>query len=140
LPTSQPKTTRSSIRVAAYIAAITDDTRRAECRALITLMRKLTCQPAKMWGSSIVGFGCYHYKYDSGREGDAPLIGFSSRKPDISVYLLASGPAQKGLLARLGRHKMGKACLSIRRLSDVSAATLEDLIADSVAESKRRYG
>ena len=93
-----------------------------------------------MWGNSIVGFGSYHYRYDSGREGDACATGFSARKSDISVYLSASGERQEQLLAQLGRHKMGKACLSIRRLSEVDVNVLEQLVVDSVAEIKRRYG
>ena len=92
-----------------------------------------------MWGTSIVGFGSYHYKYASGREGDACLTGFSSRKGDISVYL-TSFPGQEELLAKLGKHKMGKACLYIRKISDVDLTVLEQLIVGCVAEQNRRYG
>ena len=93
-----------------------------------------------MWGTSIVGFGSYHYKYESGREGDSCLTGFSSRKGDISVYLLASFPGHDELLAKLGKHKIAKACLYIRKLSDVDLKTLEKLVAGSVKEVKRRHG
>ena len=93
-----------------------------------------------MWGSSIVGFDSYHYKYKSGREGDSAVTGFSSRKGDLSVYLVASSPGQEQLLARLGQHKMGKSCLYIRKLADVNIGVLEQLIAGSVAEVKRRHG
>src|SRR5262245_23420952 len=98
------KATRAS--VAAYIAAIEDEERRADCKALVKLMTSITRKPATMWGPSIVGFGSYHYRYKSGHEGDMCIAGFSSRKPNISIYLLAQGPAQRELLARLGKHKM----------------------------------
>lgn len=93
-----------------------------------------------MWGAGIVGFGSYHYRYESGREGDWAVAGFSPRKGDISVYLMAEAPGQAELLSRLGRHKMGKACLYIRKLADVDVEVLAQLVADSVAEVKRRYG
>ncbi len=103
-------------------------------------MSKITSHPPIMWGSSIVGFDSYHYKYASGREGDMCLTGFASRKGDISVYLLAKGPRQEQLLEKLGRHKMGKGCLYIRRLDDVDVKVLEQLIAGSVAEVKTQHG
>ena len=92
-----------------------------------------------MWSSSIVGFGSYHYRYESGREGDSCLTGFASRKGDISVYVMASIEGQDKLLAELGRHKMGKACLYIRKLADVDPRILERLIAGSIAETMRRH-
>ena len=137
---AENKTKVTNASVDDYLAAIEDSTRRADCTALVKLMVEITKQPPVMWGSSIVGFGSYHYKYESGREGDACVTGFSSRKGDISVYLSASGAQQEQLLAKLGRHKMGKACLSIRRLSEIDLKVLEQLIADSVAEVRRRYG
>jgi hypothetical protein len=93
-----------------------------------------------MWGPTIVGFDSYHYRYESGHEGDACVAGFSSRKPDLTVYVLASGPGQEEFLSSLGKHKMGKACLYIRKLSDVDTKVLDRLISGSVAEVKRRYG
>lgn len=137
---AENKTKVTNASVDDYLAAIEDSTRRADCTALVKLMVKITKQPPAMWGSSIVGFGSFHYKYDSGREGDACVTGFSSRKSDISVYLSASGAQQEQLLAKLGRHKMGKSCLYIRRLSEVDLKVLEQLIADSVVEVRRRYG
>lgn len=92
-----------------------------------------------MWGTSIVGFGSYHYKYESGREGDAPLAGFSSRKGDITLYLASGFPGQEELLAKLGKHKTGKGCLYIRKLSDVDLKTLEQLIVESHAERRRNH-
>lgn len=122
-----------------YIDAIEGEERRDDCRALVKLMSKITKHKPVMWGPSIVGFGRYHYKYDSGREGDSCLTGFSSRKGDISVYLVASGPDQENLLKRLGKHKMGKACLYIRKLRDVDLKILEQLVSGSVAEVKHRF-
>ena len=96
------------------------------------------CEP-KLWGTGIVGFGTYHYTYPSGHEGDACLTGFASRKGDISIYLMCGIDGQEALLAKLGKHKMGKACLYIRRLADIDLPILEQLIAHSVAEVRRRY-
>lgn len=134
------KTRPTPARVEDYLAAIADDPRRADCVALAAMMARITQQKATMWGPGIVGFGSYHYRYDSGREGDACLTGFASRKGDISVYLTASFPGQDALLARLGRHRMGKACLYLRRLADVDTQVLEQLVAGSVAEVRRRHG
>ena len=103
-------------------------------------MARATKQKPVMWGTSIVGFGSYHYKYESGREGDSCLTGFSSRKGDISVYLMADFPGRDELLAKLGRYKMAKACLYLRRLSDVDLKVLELLVAGSATEVQRRYG
>ncbi|MBK7613695.1 MAG: DUF1801 domain-containing protein [Vitreoscilla sp.] len=137
---SENKTKANDNSVAAHIAAITDEARRADCEALVTLMSRATGHGPVMWGGSIVGFGSYHYRYESGREGDSCLTGFASRKADISVYLVAGFAGQDELLARLGRHKMAKACLSLRRLSDVDLQVLEQLVAGSVAEVRRRHG
>jgi hypothetical protein len=133
------KTKPTAASVQQYLAAIADPERRADCQAIAKMMRKVTQQEAKMWGSSIVGFGQYRYVYDSGHSGESSLTGFSARKTDISVYLVAAGAEQAALLARLGKHKMGKACLTIRRLADVDAQVLEQLVAESVAEVKKRY-
>lgn len=137
---AENKTAPTGASVAAHLAAIDDPTRRADCKALVKMMTRVTGQKPKMWGPSIVGFGSYHYKYDSGREGDSCLAGFASRKADLVVYLVGSPPGQDALLARLGKHKMGKACLYLRTLKDVDADVLEQLVAGSVAEVKRRHG
>lgn len=134
------KTKATKASVAGYIKAIEDEERRDDCRQLVKLMTSVTGQPATMWGPSIVGFGSYHYKYESGHEGDMCVTGFSSRKPNISIYLVAEGAAQKKLLARLGKHKMSKACLYVRRMSDIDDNILRELIAGSIAEIRRRYG
>jgi hypothetical protein len=136
---SENKTKVSDASVDAYLEAIEDPARRTDCQALVRLMQTITRERPRMWGSSIVGFGSYHYRYESGREGDSCATGFSSRKTDISVYLTASFPGQEALLARLGKHKMGKACLSIRRLSDIEIGVLEQLVAGSVEAVRERY-
>jgi hypothetical protein len=137
---AENKTKATDANVDEHIAAIGSEEQRKDCLSLVKLMSKITKAKPRLWGPSIVGFGSYHYKYESGREGDAGLTGFASRKNGIVVYLVASGPDQDALLARLGRHKMGKSCLYIRRLSEVDAQVLEQLVAGSVAEVKRRYG
>jgi hypothetical protein len=131
------KTTLTEASVEEYIANIAEEGRRADCTALAKLMSAVTRKPPKMWGSAIVGFGQYHYQYDSGREGDMCLAGFSSRKADLTVYVLTEG--QEALLAKLGKHRRSKACLYLKRLADVDQAVLKKLIAASVAEVKRRY-
>lgn len=137
----ETKTRPTDVDVASFLAGVPDASRRADCQALAELMSRATgCAPT-MWGSSIVGFDRYRYRYASGHEGDCCVVGFSPRKADISVYLMAgfdSDPA-RGLLARLGRHRLGKACLYIRRLSDVEPSILEDLVRDATAQIKRRH-
>ncbi len=134
------KTQATKVSAAAYIAAIIDEGRRADCAALAKLISKATKLKPVMWGPSIVGFGSYHYKYESGREGDMCLVGFSSRASAISVYLMTTTAQQKQLLERLGKYKMAKACLSIRKLSDIDTTILEKLILGSMAEVKRQHG
>lgn len=116
---NENKTKPNTASVAAFLAAIEGDERRNDCEALLALMRKVTGKPAVLWGSSIIGFDAFHYKYASGHEGDMAVTGFSPRKAEISIYLTAPGADQADLLAQLGRHKMGKACLYIRKLSDI---------------------
>ena len=137
----EAKTKPTEVSVTSYFAAIDDDSRRQDCKELAALMRRVTGCAPKMWGSSIVGFDSYYYKYESGHEGESCVVGFSSRKGDISVYLLPGyeAPETKTLLAQLGKHKTGKACLYIKRLSDVQLPVLEQLVAQSVAETKRRH-
>ena len=133
------KTVVTKASVAGYLAAIEDADRRKDCKALAALMTKATKEPARMWGTAIVGFGSYHYKYESGREGDSCLTGFSSRKGDISVYLSKGAPGQDALLAKLGTHKMSGGCLHIRRLDDVDQKILARIVADAAAERQRAH-
>ncbi|MBJ6985625.1 DUF1801 domain-containing protein [Luteimonas sp. MC1750] len=115
---------------------------RADAEAMMALMARITGEPATLWGPSIVGFGRYRYTYASGRSGEAPLAGFAVRGRDLVVYLDCEdeGEAQQALLARLGRHRMGKSCLYIRQLADVDLAVLEALVHDSIAQVRQRYG
>ena len=137
---SENKTKQTQASVAKYFAGIQDDTRRRDCEALSRLMTKVTKEKPRMWGTSIVGFGIHHYKYESGREGEICLVGFSSRKSDINVYGVSSSPDHAALLSQLGKHKTGKGCLYIRKMSDVDQKVLERLIAGSVAEKRHRNG
>jgi len=133
------KTQATAVPVADYLAQLKSPERRADCEALLALMRELTQQEALMWGPSIVGFGRYRYRYESGHAGEMCAIGFASRATDISIYLLPDAPGQAELLARLGKHKMGKSCLSIRRLAEVDLQVLRELVAQSYAEVMRRH-
>jgi hypothetical protein len=133
------KTKATGASVEEYISAQVDPQRREDCRQLIELYSLVTGHPPKMWGPSIVGFDQYHYRYDSGREGDMAAAGFSSRKPELAIYLLADSDRQRERLSRLGKHKMGKSCLYVRRLSDVDLSTLKELIEGSYREIKHRY-
>jgi hypothetical protein len=136
---AENKTKETGASVLRYLAAIDDDTRRGDCEALAKLMAKATKLSPKMWGSSIVGFGSYHYRYDSGREGDSCLVGFSSRKGDISIYGLHGAVDADGLLAKLGRHRAGKGCVYIKTLADVDLKVLAKLVSSAAAEKRRRY-
>jgi hypothetical protein len=133
------KTKETDASVDSYMTAIKDEARRKDCAALAQLMARATKHPPKMWGSSIVGFGSYHYRYESGREGDICLVGFSSRKTDITLYGLCAAPNHDALIAKLGKHKGGKGCLYIRSLSDIDPKVLEKLVADAAAAKAREH-
>jgi hypothetical protein len=133
------KTKFTGASVKDYIAARGTEQQRADCRELMTLMKKVTRKSPKMWGPSIVGFGSFRYTYDSGHSGEAPLAGFAIRGRDLVIYLAPDQPRQKALRSKLGPHTMGKSCLYFRRLADLDKAVLEKLIAGSIAEAKRRY-
>lgn len=137
---AENKTKETDASVDRYLAAIPDEKWRKDCQALARLMARATKQPPKMWGSSIVGFGRYHYRYESGREGDMCLVGFSSRKNEISVYGLKAAPDYDALLPKLGKHKSGKGCLYIKSLGDIDLKVLEKLAADAAAARKRQHG
>ena len=133
------KTVATDAKVADYIAAIAKDDRRADCETLHAMMERLSGEPAKMWGSAIVGYGTYHYVYDSGREGDFMRVGFSSRAQSISVYLMPGYEDFQDELARLGKHKTGKSCLYIKRMSDIDETVLEEMIAKSLRIMDEKY-
>lgn len=112
-----------------HLAAVTDERRRDDARALNELMQDVTGEPPVMWGAGIVGFGAYHYRYDSGHEGDAPLVGFAVRKQNLAVYLIGEfAERHAAVLERLGPHKAGKGCLYLERLADVDLAVLRQLV------------
>ena len=131
------KTKPGSASASAFIAAIEDDQRRAECRTLAKLMKDLTGAPAKMWGTSIVGFGTYRYRYESGREGDWFLTGFSPRKQALTLYIMAGFDRYPEMVESLGKFSTGKSCLYVKRLDDVHMPTLKKLIRESVALMKK---
>lgn len=133
---AENKTKATDASVADYLAAIGDDGRRQDCEALAALMSRVTQEPAKMWGPAIVGFGSYHYRYESGREGDICVVGFSARKGDISVYGLDCSATNGALVEKLGKHKLGKSCLYVRRLADIDLKVLEQLVLAAVAARK----
>lgn len=135
---STNKTVETSASVTAFIDAVPDETKRDDARRLITIMKNLTGFEPKMWGPSIIGFGSYHYKYATGREGDAPLTGFSPRKNELSIYLNAEFTGKEDLLQQLGKHKSGKGCLYIKKLQDIDEKVLEKLIKQSVSSIKMR--
>lgn len=134
---AENKTKATEASVADYLAALSDDARRRDCECLAELMAKVTKQPAKMWGSGIVGFGSYHYRYASGREGDMCLVGFASRKGDISVYGLNAAPGHDELMMKLGKHKAGKGCLYLKTLDGIDLKVLEQLIREAAAAMQR---
>jgi hypothetical protein len=133
------KTRPTKVSVARFLSRKASGEQLADCRELVKLFGTLTRKAPTMWGPSIVGFGSYHYVYPSGREGDAPLIGFAPRGRELSLYLCPYLGA-KPLLAKLGRHKAGAGCLYIRRLEDVDRKVLTRLAKASIAELRRRYG
>ena len=136
---AQTKTKPTGASVDAYLASRASPEQLADCKAIMAMCKRVTKQPPKMWGPSIVGFGSYTYTYESGRSGEACLTGFAVRGKELVVYVIAESPGQVRLLAKLGRHKMGKVCLYFRRLADLDVKVLEALIAGSVADARRRY-
>jgi hypothetical protein len=132
------KTQPSKVSVAAFIDALPDATKRSDAKQLVKLMQSATAEKPTMWGPSIIGFGSYHYKYDSGREGDMPLIGFSPRKAATVLYGMTGVSNSGALLAKLGQHTTGKGCLYIKKLADVDHKVLETLMIKSVAAKRTR--
>lgn len=110
-----------------------------DCLQLMALLEKITRQPPRMWGPSIVGYGSYSYTYESGRTGEAPLVAFAIRGRDLVVYVSVEGEKQRALLSKLGKHKMGKVCLYFRKLADLDRATFEKVVVGSIAEVRRKY-
>jgi len=133
---AETKTKPTNERVEDFLNKISDEERRADCFQVAKIMEEITGEKPKMWGPSIVGFGSYHYKYDSGREGDWLVTGFSPRKKDLTLYLMMGFEKHGELMEKLGRHSHAKSCLYIKRLSDIHIPTLKKLIRNSVKDLK----
>ena len=136
---AQNKTQPEATSVAAFLGNVGHEVRRANGLELLPFFKRITGWEPQMWGSSIIGFGRYHYKYESGREGDFLITGFSPRKASMSIYIMPGYRDMSDKLARLGKHKMGKSCLYINKLSDVDMMVLEEIVADGVAYMKANY-
>jgi hypothetical protein len=134
---AEPKTTRTDASVDAFLEAIGDVRRREDCRTVIELMRRVTGDPPAMWGGSIIGFGSYHYRYASGREGDWPVTGLSPRKQALTLYIMAGFDRYEELMSRLGKFKTGKSCLYIKSLADIDMSVLEELVRASAEHVER---
>jgi hypothetical protein len=136
---AETKTRPTDESVDAHLASRASPGQLADCHAIMAMCERVTGQQPRMWGPSIVGYGSYTYRYESGHSGQACLTGLAVRGRELVVYLAAETAAQPDLLATLGRHRMGKGCLYFKRLADLDATVLEALIAGSVAEVRRRY-
>ena len=137
----ETKTKENDASVRAFIDALPDERKRADTLILLDLFERMSGYPAKMWGPSIIGFGRYHYKYDSGHEGDMCRTGFSPRKANIALYGIGEHQSEPvtALLAKLGKHKAGKGCLYVNRLSDVDIDVLGELIRVGLAQMDAKY-
>ena len=133
------KTKATGVSVDAFIDSVENPKRREDARVVRRLMERLSGEPATMWGPSIVGFGRYHYKYDSGHEGEMCRLGFSPRTKELVLYLLGDIPGQQELLGRLGKHRTGKSCLYIKSLDDVEQTVFEELVGESLAYMDLKY-
>lgn len=134
------KTKPTNSSVDEYIASRANEEQKADCKRLMAIFRNITKQRPMMWGPSIVGYGVCRYVYESGRSGEMPLAAFAIRGRQLVVYLDCEGTEQSSRLSRLGKHKMGKSCLYFKRLDDLDTSVLEELIRESIAQTKRRYG
>ncbi|MDX1406873.1 MAG: DUF1801 domain-containing protein [Saprospiraceae bacterium] len=135
---AEPKTTPTNASVTAFLDAVENEQRREDAWTVLKLMREVTGEEPQMWGPSIVGFGSYHYKYASGREGDWPVAGFSPRKTSLTLYIMSGFKRHDELMAKLGKHTTGKSCLYIKRLSDIDMTVLEELIRESIKAVRER--
>jgi hypothetical protein len=135
---AENKTKATAVDPHDFVKQVDSEEKRKDAEELIRLMSKVTGKPPKMWGPTIIGFGKYHYKYESGREGDMCMAGFSPRKPSLVLYI-GPGLEDEKLMSRLGKYKVGKGCLYIKKLADVDRAVLKELVVKSVAEMRKRY-
>ena len=136
---AENKTKPTQLKVSDFIAGIENKVKRDDCRELMKLMAKITGNRAKMWGTAIVGYGKYHYKYESGREGDFFLTGFSPRKQALSIYIVSGFSINPELMEKLGKYKTGKSCLYVKKLDDVDRSALAQLVQESVAYIRNKY-
>ncbi len=136
---TQNKTQQTDASVDRFIQAVEPEQKRRDSEAVVAMMEAATGASAKMWGTSIVGFGSYRYRYESGREGDWMLCGFSPRKQNLVVYIMPGFSNYDALLERLGKHKTGKSCLYINKLADIDFDVLEQLVTESVNDMRSRY-
>ena len=133
------KTVATDVDVAAFIAAVEPAVRRSDADRLCALMSRLSGEPPRLWGPTIIGFGRYRYRYDSGRTGEMCRIGFSPRKASLVIYIVDGFPGHAGLMARLGKHKTGKSCLYVNKLADIDMEVLEQLVTESLVVMAERY-
>lgn len=131
---NEPKTKPTKVAPKDFVAAVENEQKRIDAEWVMQMMEEVTGEPPVMWGPSIIGFGTYHYVYESGREGDWMLTGFSPRKAALSIYLMSGVGREEELLAKLGKYKTGKSCLYVKRLSDVDTDVLRELVVASVAK------
>ena len=136
---AENKTKETKASVERFINSIKHENIRADCNAIVKIMKSATKEEPKMWGTSMVGFGTYHYKYESGREGDMCLAGFSPRKQNLTIYLMPGFEVQQSLLKKLGKYKTSKVCLYIKSLNDIDVKVLKEMISQSVKEMKKLY-
>lgn len=136
---SDMKTKPTDVKVEDFLEAVEHPTRKKDGFELLQIMKEITKKEPVMWGPSIVGFGSYHYKYATGREGDWPITGFSPRKQSLTVYIMPGFDEYETLLGRLGKHRVGKSCLYINKLADVDISVLKELIAKSVEKMEENY-
>jgi hypothetical protein len=136
---AEAKTKPTEQSVEGFLNTVSDQQKREDCFSLLELMKQATQTEPQMWGSSIVGFGSYHYIYASGRSGDAPLTGFSPRKQNLVLYLMGGFDQYDELLRKLGKHTVGKSCLYIKRLADVDLPTLKTLVQQSFSHMRTAH-
>lgn len=133
------KTKASKASVSAFLKSVQDVQKRKDSLEVMALMKEVTGKRPKMWGTSIVGFGSYHYRYTSGREGDWPVTGFSPRKQNLTIYIMPGFTRYSSLMKKLGKYKTGKSCLYLKKLEDVDRKVLRRLVTRSVTDMKKMY-
>lgn len=133
------KTKATAVKVEDFLDKVEPEEKRQDSYTLLKMMEEVTGAKAKMWGPSIVGFGQYHYKYDSGHEGDMCITGFSPRKAALTVYAVPETLNKTKLFAKLGKHKLSKACIYIKKLTDIDLSVLRKIIEESVEETRKKY-